>query len=179
MVSGAVRLLVWVRYRSDAERKRLESIVDKYRDTLRIVRPGGAVYIVEARDRGSIDRFVRELYAKLGGSVSALLVGGEYRAEPRVYRARICFTGVSVDRVWGYVEAFMVQNRGALLSETRGGRRYSVYVKGEGEARVLVRVEDVNGVCVYVEAEGYSRAPDLVGDRFSKYLLNLGGRVVE
>lgn len=178
MVSGAVRLLVWVRYRSDAERKRLESILDKYRDSLRIVRPSGAVYIIEATSEEALNPFISELYAKLGDTVSTYVVGQEYRVEPRRYSVRVCFPGLTVDRVWGYVEAFMINFRGVLVSETRAGRRYSLYVKGEGEAKACVNVVKAgDGVCVYLELEGYSRAPDIIGSRFRGYMISLGGRV--
>ncbi len=174
-----MRFLVWVRYRSDADRKRVESVVERFSDKLRFVKTGGVVYVVEAVDEGVARAFIEELYAKLGGVVRAYKLS-DLEYVPKLERERISYSfNTSVERVWGYIEAFMARYRGVLVSETKRGRRYSVYVRGEGEVSVDTSVFERGGEAIAsFEFEGYGRAPATLRDRVDEYMRLLGGRVV-
>ena len=169
--------LVEVLYASDAERKRAEYVIDRYRGRLSIRRPRGMLLIVEA-DAGSVEALARELAERLGpGRVKV------YRLEPRSVgleaeevrvEARL---RLSPPEALGAMAAIMARLRGALVGTSGGERLYRLSMRGGiVEARVAV-VEYDNGTRVVVRLRGLGRPLERAVRRVVEEFSLLGGEV--
>lgn len=165
---GIGRYLLWVRYRSDAERKRLEGALARHSGEARISKPAGALYIVEADD---IEPLIRDLYARLDpGIVEVYRLGGVEEPEPSRAEKKYFFPQTSPEKTWGYIEMLMLGLRAALVSETSAARRYVVYGKRWGRAEIEVSVTPVQGGSLaYIRVTGY-RGVDKIMETVDKSL---------
>jgi len=150
--------LLVVRYSSEAERKRLEYLLNKWESFLKIEKPTGAVLFIDARAE-DILKFMEELYSKIPREkVSAYrLKEPEFHLEPLMLEGTVR-TCMSVEEAWGAVNLVLARLKGALLSETRGERVYSVSSK-KGVCNVRISVTPSNnGSILRFTVEGYGEA---------------------
>ncbi len=163
------RYMVWVEYRSDAERKRLENIVARMSGRARFTKPGGAVYIVETSD---VEELARQLYSRLDpGVVHVYRIEEKVEPEPRVRRRRYVFPGASTEKAWGYIEMLMASLRAALVSQTTGTRLYRVYTRRKGRVDIEVAiVEAPRGALATLTITGYTGGVDAVDENIHQYL---------
>ena len=170
--------LIVVRYGSEAERKRLEYLLDKWRGSLRVSRPSGAVLFVDAGAE-QVSAFLEELYSRIPREriVVYRLEEAGLRLEPFVLEGAVR-VGVGVEEAWGIVGLVFARLRGVLLSEVAGERVYSVSGKG-GVCRVKVSVvPSGSGSLLRFVVEGYGEVVARVYDRLLRELSYVG-EVVE
>ncbi len=166
--------MIIVPYETEAERKRLEYVLEKYSHELRLVKPRGSVILVDGRDNDEL-KLLDELIARLGSEkVVAYRVAGPIEKDPET--VRITFTlPIPPAEAWGALTAVMSRLRGALISRTGSERTYSLSVRG---ARATVRVslsehgKGSRGVAVF---EGYGGRLPRLADRFCGEIRFLGG----
>ncbi len=169
--------LLLVRYGSEAERKRLEYLIERWGDALRFERPSGTALIVE----GSVDkvfRFIEELYSRIPREEVRLykLVEPDIHLAPLTLEA-VVKTSLSVEEVWGAISLAAAKLKAALISEAGNTRTYQVSVKG-GSCRVRFTVKPSGtGSVIELTVEGFGSA---IPSAFNKLLRELSpvGEVV-
>ncbi len=147
--------LLIVRYGDDAERKRLEYILERFRERIRAVKPSGAVWIIDGSPR-DVEVFMEELLARVPRDRVELykLEEPDLRVEERKSRIEV-ETGMSEGEALGAVGLVIARLRGALLSEIGGVREYVLRPRG-GYARVRVKVlPRSEGSVVRIDVSGY------------------------
>ena len=166
--------LLVVRYGSEAERKRLEYLVGKWRDVLRFERPGGAVLIVDGRVE-DVMRFLEELYSRIPRERVSVyqLKEPEFHLEPLMLEG-VVRTRMRVEEAWGAVNLVLARLRGALVSESGGERIYTVSSrKGVCRVRVSIVPSD-DGSRLRFVVEGYSEAATYVYEKLLHELSYVG-----
>ena len=150
--------LLVVRYGSEAERKRLEYLLDKWKGSLRVEKPSGAVLFIDTKAEDML-KFMEELYSKIPREKISVyqLKEPEFHLEPLMLEG-VVRTHMIVEEAWGAVNLVFARLKGALLSETSGERIYSVSSrKGVCNVRISV-VPGSNGSILRFTVEGYGEA---------------------
>lgn len=162
--------LILVDYESDAERKRIDYLLDKWEERARIRKPRGVVVIIDTEEP---QRFIEELFSRLEGNVTGKV---------EVYSLKRLRTNIKPQRkslgfrineekkvVERFVEYLMSKLNANYLGVEDGFKSYSVYTrKGSALIRVLVK-GDGNSRVVF-EVEGYGDAVDFLAQRISEEL---------
>ncbi|MEB3845049.1 MAG: hypothetical protein LRS48_05140 [Desulfurococcales archaeon] len=166
--------MIIVPYESDAERKRLEYVLEKYNRRLRLKKPRGAVIIASGNENDEL-KLLDELIARLGSEkVVAYRITGPVEKDPE--SVHVSFTlPIPPAEAWGALTAVMSRMRGALVSRTGSVRVYSLTTRG---ARATVKVslsghgEGSRGVAVF---EGYGGRLSRLAEKFCGEVRVLGG----
>ena len=159
-----------VRYSDDAERKRFESVLERWRSRVKISKPSGAVVIVSA-DTADMVSFLDDLYSRVPREHVEVyrLTEPEFLMEPLVLRGKV-ETSMEPGGVWGAVNLTMARFRGVLISETQYVKRYRVSTR-KGSCDIEFSVHRVDGRTVLEFAvEGFGEAVPFVYDRVSHEL---------
>jgi len=169
--------LIIAKYTSDAERKRIEYAIDKWREQIRISRPDGITVLADGDD-SDITRFLEELYSKAlpDGIAHYRVEAGRLDVEPteRQLKLRIFETLAAVEKVLRFI---MTRLRATLREESREPRwlLYELQTKkGKVEVSATLR-EDGIVVNVDLRISGYGQGVDLVRDRLREELKYLKG----
>ncbi len=152
-----------VRYGGEAERKRLEYVLERFKDRVKTVKPGGSVVLIDG-DREDVKFLLEELFSRLPRENVALYKLSEPDVEVEERRRVLEVEARSpVEEVWGAISLIMARLKGSLVSEVRGSREYVVRPRG-GYARVRIHVSPVSGggSLVRVVVEGYGSGFDRV-----------------
>ncbi len=166
--------LLLVRYRSEAERKRLEYLIEKWEGNVRIKRPGGAVLIID----GGVDnilKFLEELYSKIPRDEVSIykLAEPDLHISPLSLEADVR-TLMDVNEVWGAIGLITAKLRAILISETSNSRIYQVSTKG-GSCRVRFIVSPLgSGSLVTFIVEGFGAVVSNVFSRLVKEFSLIG-----
>ncbi len=163
-----------VRYSSEAERKRLEYLLDKWRDRVRVEKPSGAILFIDTSPDNMIS-LVEELYSKIPREKVSIyqLREPEFQLEPLSLEG-VVRTRMSPEEAWGALNLVLARLRGILVSETRGERTYTVSTK-KGVARVRVSImPGPGGSILRFVAEGYGEAVVHVYNRLVQELSYIG-----
>ncbi len=166
--------LLLVRYRSEAERKRLEYLIEKWESNVRIERPGGAILII---DDGidNVLKFLEELYSKIPRDEVSIykLSEPDLHISPLTLEADVR-TAMDANEVWGAIGLITAKLRAVLISETSNSRVYQVSTKG-GSCRVRFTVSPLgNGSLITFTVEGFGAVVSNVFDRLVKELSLIG-----
>lgn len=166
--------LLIVQYGSEAERKRLEYLLDKWRSSLRIDKPSGAVLFIDANAEDML-KFMEELYSKIPKDKVSIyqLKEPEFHLEPLTLEG-IVQSRMSVKEAWGAVNLVLARLKGTLLSETSGEMVYSISSrKGVCSVRISI-VPDNKGSTVRFMVEGYGEAVIHVYNRLIREFSYIG-----
>ena len=147
--------LLVAKYRNEAERKRLEYVIDKLRDRIKAVKPSGSIWIIDA-DPEIARALLEEVLARVPSERVQF-----YRLEdPGVSiesrnEVLLVHTTMSPHEVWGALSLILARLRGVLVSEAAGVREYAVRPRG-GFAKVRVRVHPMSeGSLIKLNISGY------------------------
>ncbi|NPA47188.1 MAG: hypothetical protein GXO14_00915 [Thermococci archaeon] len=160
------KYIVFVNYDGDAERKRVEYLLSKWRSRGKVERPKGINAVMEL-DRGEMEEFLRELLSKLEG---------DPKEKVRVFRGREIEP--SVDTIKKSLEYELREDPKVVeklidyvmvkLNATRkdaSGRVYDVYTR-KGKATIEVAVSGTGGRCsVKFLISGYGEAVDFLASK--------------
>lgn len=166
--------MLLVKYASDAERKRLEYLLEKWRGTLRFEKPSGAVLLIDARTE-QLMKFVEELYSRIPRERVSLyrLEEAEFQLEPLTLEG-VVRSGMGVNELWGAVNLVLAKLRGVLVSETRGEKVYVISSR-KGVCKVRVSIAPRNGESLLRFAvEGFGEAVVHIYDRLAQELSYIG-----
>ena len=167
--------IVFVAYDNDAERKRVDYLLEKWSSRADIRKPRGLVFYIEADD---VEGFLEELFSRLEGNVRDKVE--VYRAErlSETVEARRRSLEYLIDEERKVVERFMgylLSKLNASLLRSEGGTKvYNVYTrKGRGTLRVTI--EGDRRTRVSVDVEGYGDVVDFLAERIDDELKLFAG----
>lgn len=161
---------VSARYDSEAERKRIEYLMDRLREKYKLRRPLGITEIVES---GDISGFLEELFTRVPRENVEYYELKEFK--PRVSKEveELEYTiGEPVDSVAKFIGYLMARFKGALEKDNREPfeRVYKLYSKkGRATARVKLK-ETGEGTKLYLGIEGFGDIPGFLVGKFRKEL---------
>ncbi len=163
--------LVIAKYDDDAGRKRIEYILEKWKDKLNITKPDGiaAILHVEGNDE-QVQEFVKELLSRTSqGSISTYsLAETTLDVSEREEKIELVLNGKK-DAIEKSIGDIMARQRAVLKLEMRGTgeKMYEIYSK-KGKAEIWVSLhERGTGVALSVRISGYSEAVSLLRRRLS------------
>lgn len=164
------------RYESDAERKRIEYALDKWKERLHIAKTEGIVSIINSEE---IAEFLEDLYSRTSKSNVRV-----YRVEEREVpieksekeiRLRLVEKRETVEKVVSFV---MAKQKAILKRETKEPfeRVYEVGTrKGRADISVSLR-NDGQAIDLRVRITGYGEVVELLNNRLNEELSYLGGK---
>jgi len=168
--------LIIAKYENDAERKRIEYILDKWKESLRVTKPDGIMAIIEGE---GLEELLEDLYSRTSRSnVSLYRLEHESvqieRAESEI-RLKLNEKRDSVERLVGFV---MAKQKAILKRETKDPleKVYEVITK-KGRAEVSVGLlTEGQTVSLRVKITGYGDVVELLNNRLSEEFSYLGGK---
>jgi hypothetical protein len=168
--------LIIVKYSSEPERKRVEYILDKWRERLKITKPEGIISIIDGE---GLEEFIAELYSRTSRSNVGL-----YRIEHEAVeiqegeseiRLKLNENRETVEKLVAFV---MAKQKAILKWETKEPfeRVYELTTK-KGKAEVSVALRD-EGQCVSLRMRttGYGEVVEFLSSRLGEELRYLEGR---
>ncbi len=168
--------LVIARYSSDPERKRIEYILDKWKERLRITKPEGIISLIDGEE---LDEFVEDLYSRTSRSNISL-----YRIEKEAVdiqkgeseiRMRLDEKKETLEKLIGFV---MAKQKAVLKHERRDPleKTYDITTK-KGKAQVSVALrDDGRYVDMRVRITGYGEVVEFLSGRLDEELRYLESR---
>jgi len=167
--------LIIVKYSSDPERKRIEYILDKWKEKLRITKPEGIISTIDGEE---LEEFIEELYSKTSRNNIVLYrvekVAVDVEKNERDISLKLHENKETVEKLIGFV---MAKQKAILKRETKKPFE-SVYEvttkKGKAEISVALRDED-ESVSLRLRITGYGEVVELVNSRLSEELRYLKG----
>jgi hypothetical protein len=168
--------LLIARYEGDPERKRIEYILDKWKDKLRITKPEGIISILDGE---GLEDFVEELYSRTSRANVSL-----YRIEEqdvdvekgqREIRMTLDEKKETVDRLIGFVMA----KQKAILKHERKDPLQKTYelITKKGKAEVSVTLhENDHKVDMRLKISGYGEVVEFLSSKLDEELRYLEGR---
>jgi hypothetical protein len=168
--------LIIAKYSDDAERKRIEYVLDKWRDRLRITKPEGIISILDGE---GVEELVEELYSRTSrGNVSLYRVDEETveiaKGEKEI-KLVLNEKKETTEKLVGYV---MAKQKAVLKRESREPleKVYELTTKkGKGEVSVAFR-EEGKAVSLRIRISGYGEVVDFLSSRLTEELRYLEGR---
>ena len=130
--------LIVARYSDDAERKRIDYLLEKWKQRLKVFKPEGTAILLDGVREEEAMVVVQDLLGKVSEEkvsfyrVEPLTI--ETQAEQRELEASIKGDRKSVERL---VNFLLARYRGVLRGESALGRTYEVYTR-RGRAEVVV-----------------------------------------
>jgi len=141
---------------------------------MKIEKPSGTILFIDGKTEDML-KFMEELYSK----ISKEKVNIYQLREPEFYLEPLTLEGIvrthmSVEETWGAISLIFTRLRGALLSETKGERIYSISSrKGICNVRVNVAPNNSGSILRFV-VEGYGEAIVHVYNKLIRELSYLG-----
>ena len=167
--------IVFVTYDTDAERKRIDYLLDKWSSQAIVKKPRGTVFYIEA---DNMQEFLEELFSKLEGNAEkkvevyfAKKVENRVEANKRTLEYTINEEKKVVERFIDYLLSKM--NAGSSHSENEA-KVYSVYTR-KGRATIRATIDGNSRTRVVIEIEGYGDAVDFLAERIDEELKLFAG----
>lgn len=161
--------LIVVDYQSDAERKRIDYAIERWKDKANIHKPKGTVIHF---DNGNIDEFLDDLYSRLSigeGSVY-VFAGDAYSPEITEQTMHLKYSSsmesAAIDKFLNYI----MNKLGASFEGTKQGiKSYTAYTK-KGQAGIDVALTAGDNTAVLVIVRGYGEVVSFIAGRIDKEL---------
>jgi hypothetical protein len=167
--------LIIAKYSDDAERKRIEYVLDKWRGRLRITKPDGIISILDGEGVGEL---VEELYSRTSkGNIRVYRVDEEtveIDKGEREIKLVLNEKKETVEKLVGYV---MAKQKAVLKRETKEPleKVYELTTKkGKGEISVAFR-EEGKTISLRILINGYGEVVDFLSAKLTDELKYLGG----
>jgi len=166
--------LVIVELSGDADRKRLDYMMEKWEGLLKLRKLCSGVFIV-AGSSADVIKFFDDLLSRFSGDKVEIfkLSEPDISLEPLTLEALYEVTHLTGD-VWSVIDFIMAKLKGALISSVGTSRTYRV--KGRpGEVEVSFSLYERDGRrLVKVEVRGYGKAVPSVFNKISNELSYVG-----
>ena len=162
--------LIVVDYQSDAERKRIDYAIERWKDRVDITKPKGTIIYY---DGDEVDEFLDDLYSRLsvGKDGVHVFVGDPYSTAITEQVKHLSYTtqmdAQSVERFLTYI----MNKLGASFEGKRDGRKiYTAYTK-KGQVGVDIALEKRDGNTeILLFIRGYGDVVSFVEERIDKEL---------
>jgi len=153
--------LVECHFKDDAERRRIEYIVKKYKDDVK--RSAGMVLIVE--NEGILDRFLVELKSKLiDENVKIYKIEGvEVKTPPQSRSIEMEFPQ-KPHSVNAFIDYFVIKRQGELKQQLPGYHRWYQILTRKGKVDLEVEVTARDRTTLKARVEGFEPAVSLIAN---------------
>ena len=167
--------LITAKYTSDSERKRIEYILEKWRNKMNITKPEGVTAIVA---EGNIDELILDLYSRTEKDNVALYsikkVELDVAQVEKILRLKLSEKRETVEKLLDFIMARQKAILKLELSEPRE-KVYEVYTK-KGKAEISMGLRgDEAAVDLQLRVSGYGEAVDLLYRKLAEELKLLEG----
>lgn len=154
-------------YETDAERKRIDYAIERWKDKIKIIKPRGTIIIVEG-DRKKLDNFIEDMHARLEKSEKKLVVyevkDYQHKVEKNIKKL-LYETEEDINFIKKFLDYLMVKLNAGYEYRTKLGKVYRVYTK-KGQAKIEVSVQDKNDKCIItIRVEGYGAVVDFLSNK--------------
>ena len=154
-------------YETDAERKRIDYAIERWKDEIKIIKPKGTIVIVEG-DRKKINDFIEDMHARLEKSEKKLEVYEvkeyEYKVEKNI-RKLSYETREDISFIKKFLDYLMVKLNAGYDYNSKLGKVYRVYTK-KGQAQIEMSVDEKGDGCnIIVRVEGYGAVVDFLSNK--------------
>lgn len=167
--------IVFVTYDTDAERKRIDYLLDRWSSQAFVKKLRGTVLYIET---DNAQEFLEELFSRLEGNAgekvevySAEKIQSKIEAKRKTLEHTINEERKIVERFIDYL--FSKTNAGYSHSEN-GTKVYNVYTR-KGRATIKATIEGDDRTRVHLEIEGYGDAVDFLAERIDEELKLFAG----
>ncbi|WP_461864504.1 hypothetical protein [Thermococcus sp.] len=170
-----MKYIVFVSYETDAERKRVDYLLDKWSGRAKIKKPKGTVFMIETEEP---NEFLEELLSKLSGNAPEKVE--IYRVEEAVrnIEANVKILQYSIPegaRVVGKFVEYLLSKLNATYSYSDAlAKVYDVYTrKGRAVIKTIIRGSETSTVIFRIE--GYGDAVDFLAERIDEEMKLFAG----
>ncbi len=167
--------ILFVAYDSDAERKRIDYLLDKWSSRATVKKPRGMVFYIETDDAQG---FLEELFSRLEGNAEEKVEVYEARGVRKTVNARRRRLEYTIDEEAKVVERFidyLLSKMNATQVESSGEEKtYSVYTR-KGRGTIRLRIRNGRQTFVFFEIEGYGDVVDFLAERIDEELKLFAG----
>ncbi|WP_456467812.1 hypothetical protein [Archaeoglobus sp.] len=168
--------LLIINYGSDAERKRIDYAIERWREKLKIRKPKGAIAILDG-DKEDFETFFEDLLSRIelkGGTEGKVEIYTIEEFEPDVEKREKVLTFSIPDKGKGWVEgviqSLMAKINASYEFTSPTGKVYTAYTK-KGQARVEV-ISAKDGKLI-ISIEGYGKVVDFISKKIEKEMRHL------
>ena len=157
--------LIVARYDTESERKRLEYLLEKWEDKLKVKKPSGSIIMVDG-DTDVLLSFLEELYSKVPREHIEVykLSEPEFHLEPLVLEGMVESTK-GVNEIWSVIDFIMARYHGVLVSEITNQKVYKVRTR-KGECSIKLSLFKKNSsVTLKFSVEGYGEVVPYIYER--------------
>lgn len=167
--------LITVKYRSDSERKRIEYILDKWKQRMNITKPDGMVAIVGGDD---IEELITDLYSRTDSENVTLYRIEETQLdvneEEKTLRVTLHEKKETLEKLISFI---MARQRAVLkLQHSEPYERVYEVITKRGKVQIAVRLREKDaGLDLQLRTSGYGEAVDLLHNRLAEELRLLEG----
>jgi len=157
--------LLVIDYETDAERKRIDSTIDRWRSKLDIHREKGVVI----RFSGNrIDEFLRDLYARLDKGGDNVRIYASEAITPQVEEISenlSYITDIDATSLEKFLRFLLNKMNAGYEGRTEGGESFSAYTR-KGRASITTRIQERNGERqVFINITGFGAVVQFVSKR--------------
>ena len=179
-----MKYIIIVDYESDAERKRIDYVIERWVDKLKISKPKGTIILVNGESRW-LQSFLEDLYSRLEVSSSRDLTekikvfrAGEYTPEIEENRVSLVYTSKgNIETIKKFLEYLMARINASYEYSTGYSRVYRAYTK-KGWAKIEVGFKDKGEENeVIINIEGYGDVVDFISNKIDKDMKSFLGVV--
>ena len=153
------------KYSDDAERKRIEYSLDRWKSSMNLSKPEG---IVAISDGGDIEDLLEDLYARISKKKVKVYnlkeASLEVKENEKLINVDLKGEMETIEKFIGFV---MAKQKAVLKYEATYGKLFEVYTK-KGRAEISTSLKLVNGkIAVSIRIKGYGDATELVYDKIA------------
>ena len=158
--------LLVIKYASEAERKRIEYLLEKWKKNIKMERIRDIVVVVK---KGEPTEMLEELYGRV--SKNNVEIFSIEKVSPDIEKNRReieLYLEESYEHVEKLLSFIMAKQKATLKRSFGGFRVYERYTK-KGMVEISIKLEKIkNGVKIAIAIEGYGDAVDLVYERLNE-----------
>jgi len=174
--------LLVLSYESDAERKRIDYAIERWRTKLRVNKPKGAVVILDG-DEEDLSRFIEDLFSRIELDLnespeSKVEVYKIEKFSPEVEKKakRLYYeTDENVETVGRFLDYLMAKINASYEFSSGMAKIYTAYTK-KGQARIEIRIERREKARITILIEGYGEVVDFLAGKMNEEIKTfLGG----
>ncbi|WP_461865212.1 hypothetical protein [Thermococcus sp.] len=170
-----MKYIVFVSYETDAERKRVDYLLDKWSGRAKIKKPRGMVFIIDTEEA---NEFLEELLSKLSGNAAEKVE--IYKIEEAVKKVEanvktLHYTILEDTRVVGKFVEYLLSKLNATYSYSDAlAKVYEVYTrKGRAIIKIIIRGNETSSVVFRIE--GYGDAVGFLAERIDEEMKLFAG----
>jgi len=156
-------------YESDSERKRIDYAIERWKDTLKIIKPKGTMIIVDGK-QNRIDEFVKDLCSRLEKSEEKVTVY-EINKNTLEIEKNVKKINYQTTEKREFIEKFMDYLMSKLSAsyeyKSKIGKVYKLYTK-KGQATLEISLQDKEDKTnIVIAIDGYGEVVDFISEKIN------------